>query len=124
MNLLERLRGAVQRLRRTPMPIADVIPMLQQAADALESKDDGMCGGNACCFPYSTGCTTCRLERQKRTREAFPVIDGNVPYADLSGNRELSMSMFASKEDYFKATAERLQLHDPWDLWKSARDTA
>lgn len=40
-DLKARLRGAVQKLRRTPMPIADVAPMLQEAADmitTLQSK--------------------------------------------------------------------------------------
>ena len=36
MNLIERLRAMVQKLRRTPMPIADVVPMLQEAADEIE----------------------------------------------------------------------------------------
>ena len=36
MNLIERLRGMVQKIRRTPMPIADVVPMLQEAADEIE----------------------------------------------------------------------------------------
>ena len=35
MNLIERLRAMVQKLRRTPMPIADVVPMLQEAADEI-----------------------------------------------------------------------------------------
>ena len=36
-ELIERLRGVVQKLRRTPMPIADVVPMVNEAADAIES---------------------------------------------------------------------------------------
>jgi len=36
-ELIERLRGVVQKLRRTPMPIADVAPMVSEAADAIES---------------------------------------------------------------------------------------
>jgi hypothetical protein len=36
-ELIERLRGVVQKLRRTPMPIADVAPMVNEAADAIES---------------------------------------------------------------------------------------
>lgn len=39
MALPQRLRDAVQKLRRTPMPIADVAPMLTQAADALEKLE-------------------------------------------------------------------------------------
>ena len=36
-ELIERLRGVVQKLRRTPMPIADVAPMINEAADAIEA---------------------------------------------------------------------------------------
>ena len=36
-ELIERLRGVVQKLRRTPMPIADIAPMTNEAADAIES---------------------------------------------------------------------------------------
>ena len=36
-ELIERLRGVVQKLRRTSMPIADVAPMVSEAADAIES---------------------------------------------------------------------------------------
>ena len=36
-DLSQRLRAAVQTLRRTPMPLADLIPLLQQAADALDA---------------------------------------------------------------------------------------
>jgi hypothetical protein len=36
-TLIERLREACKKLRRTPMPIADVIPMLQEAADTIEA---------------------------------------------------------------------------------------
>jgi hypothetical protein len=35
--LWQRLRDAVAKLRRTPMPIADLVPLLQ-AADALEAQ--------------------------------------------------------------------------------------
>ena len=36
-ELIERLRGVVQKLRRTSMPIADVAPMVNEAADAIEA---------------------------------------------------------------------------------------
>lgn len=36
MNLQERLRDACNKLRRTPMPIADVIPLLQEAAAKID----------------------------------------------------------------------------------------
>ena len=36
-ELIERLRGVVQKLRRTPMPIAEVAPMVSEAADAIEA---------------------------------------------------------------------------------------
>jgi hypothetical protein len=36
-ELIGRLRDMVQTLRRTPMPIADVIPLLQKSADGLDS---------------------------------------------------------------------------------------
>lgn len=36
MNIQERLRDACVRLRRTPMPIADVIPLLQEAAATID----------------------------------------------------------------------------------------
>lgn len=39
MIIQETLRGAVQKLRRTPMPIADVSPMLTRAADKLDSQE-------------------------------------------------------------------------------------
>lgn len=39
MTLQDRLRDTVEKLRRTPMPIADIIPLLQQAADELDKKD-------------------------------------------------------------------------------------
>lgn len=38
-SLVERLRGVVQKLRRTPMPIADVAPMLTEAADRIEQLE-------------------------------------------------------------------------------------
>lgn len=37
--LAQRLRAACEKLRRTPMPIADMIPLLQQAADALARSE-------------------------------------------------------------------------------------
>lgn len=39
MKLVERLRGMVQELRRTPKPISDVVPLLQQAADRIEQLE-------------------------------------------------------------------------------------
>lgn len=36
MSLEQRLRDTVQKLRRTPMPIADVAPLLQEAADEID----------------------------------------------------------------------------------------
>lgn len=41
--LWQRLRDAVAKLRRTPMPIADLVPLLQQAADALEARQAERC---------------------------------------------------------------------------------
>jgi IS30 family transposase len=38
-NITQRLRSAVQTLRRTPMPIADIAPMLQEAADTIDAAD-------------------------------------------------------------------------------------
>ena len=38
-ELIERLRGVVQKLRRTSMPIADVAPMVSEAADAIEALE-------------------------------------------------------------------------------------
>jgi hypothetical protein len=37
-KLAERLRAACNKLRTTSMPLADMIPLMQQAADALEAK--------------------------------------------------------------------------------------
>ena len=37
-DLQQRLRRAADTLRRTSMPLADLIPLLQQAADALEAQ--------------------------------------------------------------------------------------
>jgi hypothetical protein len=36
MSIEQKLRDAVQKLRRTPMPIADLAPLLLSAADELE----------------------------------------------------------------------------------------
>lgn len=36
MSLEQRLRDAVQKLRRTPMPISDIAPLLQEAADEID----------------------------------------------------------------------------------------
>jgi predicted phage tail protein len=41
-ELIERLRGVVQKLRRTSMPIADVAPMVNEAADAIEALEAQM----------------------------------------------------------------------------------
>lgn len=38
-SLIERLRDAVQRLRRTPMKIADIAPLLTQSADRIEALE-------------------------------------------------------------------------------------
>lgn len=35
-DLIERLRETIQNVRRKPYPISDLIPMLVEAADALE----------------------------------------------------------------------------------------
>lgn len=35
-KLSQRLRDAAARLRRTPMPLKDLIPLLQEAADKVE----------------------------------------------------------------------------------------
>jgi chromosome segregation ATPase len=37
-ELIERLATAGEKLRRTPMPIADLIPMIQASKDALEQQ--------------------------------------------------------------------------------------
>ena len=37
-KLIERLRGVCEQLRRTPMALADLIPTLQEAADALDAQ--------------------------------------------------------------------------------------
>ena len=37
-TLPERLRDAARKLRTSSMPLSDYIPLLQQAADALESR--------------------------------------------------------------------------------------
>ncbi len=39
MTLIERLRAAVHTLRRTPMSINEVAPMLQEAADTIEAGE-------------------------------------------------------------------------------------
>jgi hypothetical protein len=39
MNLIERLRAQAGSLRRKPTPLADLIPLLQEAALELEHKD-------------------------------------------------------------------------------------
>jgi hypothetical protein len=39
MTLVERLRDQIQTIRRKPTPIADLIPMLAEAADALEKHE-------------------------------------------------------------------------------------
>lgn len=36
-QLIERLRGAKLTLRRTSMPVKDIIPLLTEAADSLET---------------------------------------------------------------------------------------
>lgn len=35
-NLVVRIRNTCDKLRRTPIPIADIIPLLQEAVDAIE----------------------------------------------------------------------------------------
>lgn len=37
-DLSARLADACEKLRRTPMPIADLIPMIQASKDALEAQ--------------------------------------------------------------------------------------
>ena len=37
-NLVERLRKACEEVRRKSFPLSDLIPLLQEAADALEKK--------------------------------------------------------------------------------------
>lgn len=37
-ELAERLRASCEKLRRTNMPLSDLIPLLQQAADALAAS--------------------------------------------------------------------------------------
>jgi hypothetical protein len=37
MTIQEQLRKAVEKLRRTPMPIASVIPLLTKAADTIDA---------------------------------------------------------------------------------------
>lgn len=39
MTLVERLRDQIQTIRRKPTPIVDLIPMLAEAADALEKHE-------------------------------------------------------------------------------------
>jgi hypothetical protein len=36
----QKLRDVIQELRRTPMPLANIIPLLQEAADELDEKDE------------------------------------------------------------------------------------
>lgn len=42
MNIQQRLRDTVEKLRRTPMPISDIIPLLQQAADEIDSNEKSL----------------------------------------------------------------------------------
>ena len=37
--MVKRLRGMIQKLRRTPIPISDVVPMLIQAADKIDALE-------------------------------------------------------------------------------------
>jgi hypothetical protein len=39
ITLQQRLRATCEKLRRTPMPIADIIPLLQEAANELDKKE-------------------------------------------------------------------------------------
>lgn len=38
MSIAQSLRDTAQKLRRTPMPLADIIPLLNRAADALDAQ--------------------------------------------------------------------------------------
>ena len=38
-GLVYRLRQIPEQLRRTPLPIADVVPLIQQAADRIEELE-------------------------------------------------------------------------------------
>lgn len=65
-ELAARLRNACQTLRRTSIPLADMIPLMQQAADALASQaepvatlhDDG-------CFTWKSDELRRKYDRQR-----------------------------------------------------------
>lgn len=40
MTLQERLRDATKRIRTTPVPIKDLIPLLQECADRLDAMQE------------------------------------------------------------------------------------
>jgi cobalamin biosynthesis Co2+ chelatase CbiK len=40
MSIQEKLRDVIQELRRTPMHLANIIPLLQEAADKLDKNED------------------------------------------------------------------------------------
>lgn len=54
MNIQERLRDTVTKLRRTPMPISDVIPLLQEAAAKIDVLELERRGINVSCHPVGS----------------------------------------------------------------------
>lgn len=82
MTLQEELRDACTKLRRTPMPVADVIPLLQRAAGALDAAQQvmdelrGRLAGAQVCPPHDWNahgwCDTCGEVRTPADRAARP----------------------------------------------------
>ena len=69
MSIQDRLRAAVSKLRTTSMPIADLVPLLQQAADELDNltnekaeyeKDEA----DMLMIAYMHGASSCRIVKE------------------------------------------------------------
>lgn len=55
MTIQERLRETCTKLRRTPMPISDVIPLLQEAAEKIDVLELERRGVRISCHPAGVG---------------------------------------------------------------------
>jgi len=81
-ELAARLRETAQSIRRKPMPLADFIPLLQQAADALESPERVQ--GEAIVFTPPSDCDSqelCKVNRRCAGRYNTKAICPTPPTA-------------------------------------------
>ena len=72
LELADQLRGACRKLRTSPMPVAQLVPLLQRAADMIERLNDptGVLAADPRDAQGKPLCRACGMSEAERRRYA------------------------------------------------------